>query len=360
MADGDVFGRVVAEGVAHEAPVPSITYATDTLPADRQFAAWRDRCSSVIGLSQPALDTQGFDARNTMWTLGDMALSHVRVPASGFARGKTMVRRDSLDHWMLGCLRRGRITTRVGDDVFTATAGDVCHTSLGEAFDGDRTECEWLVVFIPRDGLREWAPNLDATRNTPSRTPLTALFHDYLGLLERRLPTMTEADVPALIASTRAMIGACLGSGQGRNERTLAQLDAMRGERVRQIVQDNLRIPTFGPKKLGRLAGMSRSQLYRLFEPEGGVVRYIQRQRLRATHAALIEPANPASIASISEDFGFSDASTFSRAFRSEFGYRPSDARAAGLCGAGLDMRLTRQLQGDAPDFAGLLRRLRR
>lgn len=360
MADGDVFGRVAGDRSGHAQPVSCVNYATGALPADHQFAAWRDRCSSIINLSSATPDAQGFDAHNTMWTLGDMALSHVRVPASGFARSRTMLRRDSLDHWMLGCLRRGRITTRVGDDVFTATAGDVCHASLGEAFDGDRSDCEWLVLFIPRDGLREWGPNLDATRNTPGRTPLTGLLHDYLGLLERRLPAMTQADVPALVDSTRAMIGACLGSGPGRNERTLAQLDAMRGERVRQIVQDNLRVTTFGPKKLGRLAGMSRSQLYRLFEADGGVARYIQAQRLRAAHAALIEPRNPATIGAIAENFGFSDASTFSRAFRSEFGYRPSDARAAGLCGAGLDMRPARELPADPLDFAGVLRQLRR
>ena len=82
---------------------------------------------------------------------------------------------------------------------------------------------------------------------------------------------------------------------------------------------------------------MSRSQLYRLLEGEGGVIRYIQRHRLRAIHAALSDPANEKPIAAIAESCGFYEASTFSRIFRREFGATPSDVRAASRAGITLD-----------------------
>ncbi|WP_431282297.1 helix-turn-helix domain-containing protein [Humitalea sp. 24SJ18S-53] len=358
MADGDVFGRIAAQASA--AAVHSMTYATGGRPAAEQFAAWRDRCGSVVQITATAPVAQGFFASNTLWSLGDMALSQVSVPASGFARPKALTRRDSLDHWTLGFLRRGEMRTRVGDTVHTTVPGDLCHTCLGEAFDGERTDCDWLVLFIPRDGLRDWAPGLDATRNAPNRTPLAGLLRDYLGLLERRMPMMTQADVPALLDSTRAMIGACIGNARPQNEVTLAQLDRMRIERIRRIVQDNLRAPGFSPSRLCRIAGISRSHLYRLFEAEGGVARYIQSRRLLAAHAALADLAAQPTIAAIAEEFGFTDASSFSRAFRAEFGYRPSDARAAGLSGAALAARHMRQSRDETSDLAGFLRRLRR
>lgn len=82
-----------------------------------------------------------------------------------------------------------------------------------------------------------------------------------------------------------------------------------------------------------QVLGISRSQLYRLLESEGGVARYIQRHRLQASYEAITEPEEQRSIAEIALACGFYDSSTFSRAFRKEFGISPSDAREATRAG---------------------------
>ena len=68
-------------------------------------------------------------------------------------------------------------------------------------------------------------------------------------------------------------------------------------------------------------------------ESQGGVTRYIRRQRLLESHAALCDPIGDKSIAAIAEELCFTDASEFSRAFRREFGASPSDVRAAARAG---------------------------
>jgi AraC-like DNA-binding protein len=78
---------------------------------------------------------------------------------------------------------------------------------------------------------------------------------------------------------------------------------------------------------------MSRSNLYRLFEDKGGVARYNQRERLLEAHAILTDPATTESISAIAEDLCFADASSFSRAFKREFGHSPGEMRAATLAG---------------------------
>ena len=110
-------------------------------------------------------------------------------------------------------------------------------------------------------------------------------------------------------------------------------------EQVRRAVRKHLRSPTLGPVKLCRLVGMSRSNLYRIFKDFGGVAKYIQRQRLLEADANLCDIASMTSISSIAHELCFADASTFSRAFRREFGYTPSDARAAALAGLPLTPR---------------------
>ena len=98
-----------------------------------------------------------------------------------------------------------------------------------------------------------------------------------------------------------------------------------------QAIRQNLRSPTLTPKRICRLVGMSRSQLYRLFEPMGGVARYIQAERLREAHRALANPDNLRDIHEVAEDLGFFDASAFSRIFRREYGCTPSEVRSAAL-----------------------------
>jgi AraC-like DNA-binding protein len=154
----------------------------------------------------------------------------------------------------------------------------------------------------------------------------------------------------------RAMVAACLLSDVARRLVSAQDAATAQRERIRRVIRDNIGSPTLGPAKICRLAGISRSQLYRLFEPHGGVARYIQAQRLRMAHAALSEAGPGVLVAEVAERLGFFDASAFSRAFRREFGLTPTEVRTAppGTCTvtSGLAAR------GAASDFGGVLRQL--
>ena len=76
---------------------------------------------------------------------------------------------------------------------------------------------------------------------------------------------------------------------------------------------------------------MSRSKLYRLFENNGGVAHFINRERLREAHRRLNSDRETLSIHAIGNEVGFVDHSTFSRAFRREFGCSPTEARERAL-----------------------------
>ena len=78
---------------------------------------------------------------------------------------------------------------------------------------------------------------------------------------------------------------------------------------------------------------MSRSQLYRVLESEGGVAHYIQRRRLSESFALLCDASQNLPIGKVAEMLCFADASSFSRAFRQEFGVSPREVRVASLAG---------------------------
>lgn len=183
------------------------------------------------------------------------------------------------------------------------------------------------------------------------------LLGSYVGGLANSLQTMTEAELPRAAEATRDVVAACMAPESPNAADAEARVERARLARLRQLIRQNLRSTRLGPDRLCKLAGMSRSQLYRLFEPFGDVARYLQAERLRQAHRALAESTDTRDIIRVAEDFGFFDPSAFSRAFRREFGYSPTKLRNRALSGC-VAAPLRRPVGAAAQDFAGALRRL--
>ena len=99
-------------------------------------------------------------------------------------------------------------------------------------------------------------------------------------------------------------------------------------ERVRRAILRDIGSGQLKPATLAREAGLSRSSLYRLFENDGGVARYIQRVRLALVHDALRDPVLAGrTISVIAKAHGFPEPTDFSRAFRAVYGLSPREAR---------------------------------
>jgi AraC-like DNA-binding protein len=333
-----------------------LVFSTASYPAPEQFEVWQERCGPVISLDPVQRRPDGFVARNEIWDLGSMVLSSVVAPAALFARSTAELRRAAIDHWVIAYTRSGTTTTRTGDDVTVAGPGVPYVWSFGRPFDGVRSDLDWTALFLPRDRFSDFAGRLDAAHGTTLDTPTGFLLVDFLGVLERRLPTLTAAEMPSVEQAIRAMLGVSLPQADA-SASGVPDLDIARRERVRRLIQANLASATLGPRSLCRMAGLSRSTLYRLFDALGGVAAYIQRQRLRAAHEVLCSPDDTRPIHAIAEACGFADASVFSRAFRQAFGCSPRDARVAAASGAPPPSAI-RLSASEPSDFVDLLRRL--
>ena len=309
---------------------------THELPAAQQVEAWHGWFDAVFDFEVPeSLATPGFTAESLAWGLAGMGISQVTAPRLRVLRTPKMLRRDPTDHWSLTlggaetCLRTPRGLTRI-------PAGSPFIVSLGRELVSERDADARLQLYLPRDRFMNLAGSLDAVCDQALDTPLGQLLGDYLRLLARRIPTLTPEEATRLPDAIAAMVGACLQPTPDRLALADGQMDGTRLARVRRAIHAHLGSARLSPRLLCGMAGMSRSQLYRLLEGEGGVARYIQKLRLEASHAALSERRERRTITQVAEACGFHDPSAFSRAFRREFSGTPSEARAAGLAGQAL------------------------
>lgn len=258
--------------------------------------------------------------------------------AASSARGVTthragaLLRRNPVDHWCVGLSKESATHFRIGAREGAAPARVPYVYSLQEEMWSERSAVRFQL-YLARDNFQPIAPLLDAAQGTAFGSPGGRLLSDFIFLLERHMPQLRPERGPSLALSVQTMVAACLAPSAGAMAEARTSIDATLMERVRRAVRMNLRSRSLGPETLCRGTAMSRSQLYRLLEGEGGVAHYIQRSRLAESFALLCDPSNGDSIGKIAELLCFADGSSFSRAFRREFGVSPSDARAAALVG---------------------------
>lgn len=151
------------------------------------------------------------------------------------------------------------------------------------------------------------------------------LLRAYLGLLAKDMPT--RPDLHRLAASqVRDLMAAAIGSAcaGGRDH-------GLRAARLR-VIKDDIERNLAGDasaQALARRHHVSGRYIRKLFESEGtSLSRFVLARRLAAVHRMLSSrQCAHLPISSLAYDAGFSDLSTFNRAFRARFGMTPSDVR---------------------------------
>ncbi len=97
--------------------------------------------------------------------------------------------------------------------------------------------------------------------------------------------------------------------------------------RVCDFIQENLRVSALGADLICQKFGLSRSSLYRLFEPFGGIIAHIRKKRIIAATRMLLKPLYQQwKVAEIAYYWQFEPA-TFNRLFVSAYGITPNQAR---------------------------------
>jgi len=311
-----------------------IVFSTAAIDRVKQLDAWRGWFDPVFE-AEAADPERGFPASSETWDFIGFGLSRVRAPKLRAVRTPELIRRNPVDHWVvtIGNVRTvGQAGTGRPMDI---PAGVPFVTSLGRAVVSAREADERLQLYLPRDAFPELGLILEKAEGHPVGGPLGGLLADFIVLLSQNASALTGAQMPNLSVALRGLLRACIMPTvevEGDTHAS-APLTIIRMQKVTRLVDAHLHDPSLGPTLICQLAGMSRSQLYRLLEGEGGVGHFIQRRRLRRCCAELSDASGDRSIWSVAMRFGFYDPSSFSRSFKKEYGTTPREYRDAARMG---------------------------
>jgi AraC-like DNA-binding protein len=296
-----------------------------------QFELWRFGLSPLFAMdARDARARSAFEVEATSYQFADVAISYGSSSAAKFERSTQTIARSGLDNICLVVHLDGGCDLDVYGRSTEVHPGDVFFLDLTRSCTIRSPDYKSLSIVMSRALLEPLLPDLDSLHGLilPRASPLNAMVVSHLQTLYAEVPALGLQDFRAAARGTAALVAALAGASANGREASSQTAAVASLQALRPVVEANLANPDLGPAFLCRKLGMSRATLYRLFEPLGGVRRYIQQRRLTRAYQTITDPAHAGErIGTIAARYGFSNDSVFSRAFREAYGMSPTDLR---------------------------------
>lgn len=314
--------------------VPHSAFSLAAVPPRERFALWRDSINCIFEVDAPEEErAKDFRATLDAHVVGDAAIVRTSTQAQDWARTPGMIARDGMDHFMIQIYEAGSMSfSHRGRDVCFAQDGLIVF-DLAQEMRSHTTDFTNLSLLLPRAVLE---PHLKQAADRhmqvlpAAANPLARLLIDHLTSLKRLAGDLGVEQAAEASSATVALTAACLNGtppqeGMGEAGITFSLL-----VRARQRIEEHISDPSLTPARVARMAGVSRTRLYEMFEPFGGVLAYIRERRLRLALRMLLDKrCAERPISTIAAMSGFANDSAFSRAFRTRFGCSAREMRAA-------------------------------
>lgn len=297
-------------------------FSTRSVPPEERHDYYRREVLRALDARDPE---PGFTASITSLRLGPHAFYVTETGGQTMFRTREMIAADGHDAYIVQFNIAGSHTGDFDGVPFSFGPGEVGICDLSRPMLMHSTAVKVLSTFLPRAEVEAVAPGV-SLHGMVMDGARAGLLIEHLTAVTRWFPQLLPETLPGITRATTALLGACLAMEAGRAEQAVRESPVLM--RARAYVEHNLLEPGLNPARISEALGVSRSTLYRLFEPLGGVTAYIWDRRLHLARAALLDPRRARRISEIAFQCGFSSEAHFSRSFRKAFNIRPSDLRS--------------------------------
>jgi AraC-like DNA-binding protein len=309
-----------------------LSFDSDLHPAHLRLDRYREINGAGVSASDLGPD---FRVRLERWRLDRVVLHERHLNDVQHIRTEAHARTDGVDHFVIHIVRSGSYQVDAGAGLVSVPPPSIILVDMAQPMQSRSKDAHILTVSMARGLVAE---ALGSTRDLHGKV-LTgnrvALFVDFALALAGRVNTLPPDMVHGTTRALIALLAAATGDLAEHERPEVSEADAARLDRARGVIEQRLSDPMLGPDALVTATGLSRATLYRLFQPRGGLMAYIQRRRLDRVRVALSRKSERRSLAAIASDSGFLSESHCSRQFVSAFGIRPGEYRAEILDAAG-------------------------
>ena len=303
-----------------------VTLSTDMVDTRVQDEFWRS-VSQVIYDVTPVEETgAGLSGAVTSRPFGEMILGSTVFNAQYCRRTRRSILHEPLDLYIMQLILAGRYVGDFNGRQVSVGPGDIFFLDLSQTLDSRKDPGARLSLVISRSDIARVAGDRDLHGVVlPANWPTTRLLSHYIKGMVEVLATVEPDEAFAVQQAVVSLVGATLNGVPALDSEL--PLHAPLRTRILAWIDRNLHDPTFGPNAIMRQFPVSRSSLYRAFEPDGGVAGMIRDRRLERAFELLTDPQRRRSVKEAAWRAGFTEGAQFARFFRERFGILPHEAR---------------------------------
>ncbi|MBN9219248.1 MAG: helix-turn-helix domain-containing protein [Mesorhizobium sp.] len=287
--------------------------------------------SPAFDFDVPSLmDGVPFFATSEIYPLPQVTVSRVKSGAGRFTRTIRTMARHGMDQILVVCYTRGHFDLTIAGKTRRIEAGDFAFLDLSQEMAIEAPVVENVSLAVSRRRLEPMVPFLDDAHGFVRRQgPLTTILRGVMENVIAVGPDLPVSEAGAVADTIIQLATACLEplssqQNEARPGRRTISLAAIRAAIEQRLSGSELTLHTLIDE-----FGITRSTLYRMFEPLGGVSAYINERRLRFAFRRMADTTEPeVRISQLAFDLGFSHPSAFTRAFKKLFGLSPKDVRS--------------------------------
>lgn len=335
-------GQPLSSAFVDEPLTSAIECDTASVDELERFAFFQNWHSDIIDVGLMEGDTASFEAKEKVWQIDDIAFAAIDASPHHLLHWEHK-RKPIVDHWI--------VTVRSADPSgFDDRAPTHRLRMANLAVPGlCESRGRLIALFFPHSAID--APLFPEISDTAAD-----FFAEYLVLLHQNLVHLKRSSIGGIAKATSHMLAAVLQPSDEKVAQAQAPIDAVVMTRAIRAIEAQISNPDLCPSHICKTIGVSRSRLYRIFEPADGISNFIRRKRLLETYRSLADTTNVDSISQIAANVGFTDPSSYSRMFKREFGRSPKEVRNLSWQGVRHPLRMNpHQCNFDTPTLNTLL-----
>jgi AraC-like DNA-binding protein len=330
--------------VAGEQVLSGKLVTTASVPAERRLAFWREVvCQTIAGVeARPLTTRRSYDGRihSRSIQLQDFRrfdLLHVVADPQRVNRTRELIDLQAEEAWLLMLQEHGTCSIHQGDRRSTLAPGDIGFLDTSRPYEVLFPQTfRQSILKVPASLFKDIIPMRRdvAGMALAGGDPLTAIARANLLMLERFAHTIGPMLLPAAAERAIDHLGLAMRArldddGPIRRDRGTS---GHHFARASLYIIDHLRDRALSVERIANATGISTGHLHEVFRKATGATigDYIRAQRLERCRRDLADQSlRHQSITFIAHRWGFSEASSLSRAFRAAYQTSPRHYRQA-------------------------------
>jgi len=334
---GRLVGLASGESMARDIQPDRLPHLAASIGADYadSFAACRELLAMMFELDAPSPEERiGFGIDFALYDYGPIKLGLSKGPAAVMVRGPQLIARTGVDQFHVQFYRsHGFVLTLDGAEQ-AVRPGDVCMLDLSRPAALRTDGIDNLSAIVARDLLSPLLADVGDVHGLVLRRDSEAgvAVREHLEEMWLQAPDLTVEQGLAWSGSTAALLAGVVRANTQSRAATRTQMRRSQLRAICRRIDRDLGDPELGPAVLAAQFYVTRPTLYRMFEPHGGVGRYILGRRLTGVFRDLSDPSLAREpIAAVLRRWGLENHTAAGRAFRAAFGMTPSVCRFQAL-----------------------------